>query len=146
MDQPETGARHTRDPVPSPTDPALWSEGCVMAEHSNIEWTDAIRDVAAERQRQIYNEGFSPKHDDDHDDGDLAGAAAAYALDAACLLCPYHGTALDDPPDSWPADWALEWWKPAVNVEDARRDLVKAAALILAEIERQDRRVLKGAA
>jgi len=30
--------------------------------------------------------------------------------------------------------WAREWWKP----KDRRRDLIRAAALIVAEIERLD--------
>ena len=34
----------------------------------------------------------------------------------------------------WP--WAAEWWKP----KDCRRNLVRAGALILAEIERLDRK------
>lgn len=33
----------------------------------------------------------------------------------------------------WP--WSREWWKP----KNPRRDLVKAGALIVAEIERLDR-------
>jgi hypothetical protein len=49
----------------------------------------------------------------------------------------WHGThdtsICDTAPDGWP--WAPELWKPA----NARRDLVKAGALILAEIERLDR-------
>ncbi|EDQ9668254.1 TPA: hypothetical protein G8N70_004563 [Salmonella enterica] len=36
-------------------------------------------------------------------------------------------------PDSWP--WAREYWKPSSPC----RDLEKAAALILAEMERHDR-------
>jgi hypothetical protein len=36
----------------------------------------------------------------------------------------------------WP--WDLKWWKPTTP----RRDLVKAAALIVAEIERLDRAAL----
>ena len=35
--------------------------------------------------------------------------------------------------DLWP--WAASWWKP----KNRRRDLVRAAALIVAEIERIDR-------
>jgi len=38
------------------------------------------------------------------------------------------------PPRGWP--WAKSWWKPA----SLRRSLVKAAALLIAEIERIDRR------
>jgi hypothetical protein len=37
----------------------------------------------------------------------------------------------------WP--WAAEWYKPT----DRRRDLVKAASLLLAEIERLDRQTLR---
>lgn len=37
------------------------------------------------------------------------------------------------PTTVWPWDWA--WWKP----KNPRRDLVRAAALIIAEIERLDR-------
>lgn len=36
-------------------------------------------------------------------------------------------------PRGWP--WGSSWWKP----KDPRRDLVRAGALILAEIERIDR-------
>jgi len=94
--------------------------------------TKAALDVLAERRRQIEAEGWTPEHDDEHDGGELACAAAAYALDA--------GDKLDQrPPDFWP--WyggrprEVRWWKPS----DRRRNLVKAGALILAEIERLDR-------
>jgi hypothetical protein len=103
------------------------------------ERTQAALDVLDERARQINAEGWTLEHDDAHNDGDLAGAAAAYALNAACLLCPYNALPLDALPDSWPADWSPDWWKPATRPNDARRDLVKSAALILAEIERLDR-------
>jgi hypothetical protein len=35
----------------------------------------------------------------------------------------------------WPSKWAEHWFKP----KDPRRDLVRAAALCIAEIERLDR-------
>ena len=95
----------------------------------------AARDVLAERQRQISVEGWTPEHDDEHSSGELALAAACYALVAnqplerKAPMCP----------GSWP--WRYEWWKPS----DRRRDLIKAGALILAEIERLDRAAaLKG--
>jgi hypothetical protein len=87
--------------------------------------TSAARDVLAERQRQIEAEGWTPEHDDQHTDGSLAIAAACYAI------ADRDGRA--EAPPFWP--WALDWWKPA----DDRRMLVKAGALILAEIERLDR-------
>lgn len=59
----------------------------------------------------------------------LAAAGAAYAFSAAT-----EGRYLaDDPLGFWP--WDKSWWKP----KGARRDLIRAAALIVAEIERIDR-------
>ena len=85
----------------------------------------AARDVLAERQRQINDEGWTPEHDDEHNQGELAVAAACYAFHAnrEASKCAH----------SWP--WQMAWHKPT----NERRDLVKAGALILAEIERLDR-------
>lgn len=94
----------------------------------------ALRDVRMERLRQIEVEGFDAKHDADHDTGDLACAAAAYALHAGCQLNPADGIGFEGTPDFWPRDWTSAWWKP----KDPRRNLVRAAALIIAEIERID--------
>lgn len=89
------------------------------------EHTAAIRDVIAERYRQQSVEGWTPEHDDEHMHCEMAVAAACYIM------------ADDDPradiPELWP--WPEEWWKPTT----IRRDLVKAGALVLAEIERIDR-------
>jgi hypothetical protein len=94
----------------------------------------AANDVLAERERQIKQEGWTVEHDDQqHDAGDLCASGAAYALNAACLLHPHNGTSMDEPPDFWL--FSKDWWKPTT----ARRDLVKAGALIIAEIERLDR-------
>ena len=99
---------------------------------------DAARDVLAERQRQKDVEGWTEEHDDSHDAGELAGAGAAYALNAACLLHPYDGTEIENPElVGWM--WDRKWWKP----KSPRRDLVRSAALILAEIERIDRELDK---
>lgn len=92
--------------------------------------TQAARDVLAERQRQISAEGWTPEHDDEHDLGQLARAAAAYAAQSRCaedaeLSC--------EPTIYWP--WHRKWWKP----NSRRGMLVKAGALILAEMERMDR-------
>lgn len=93
----------------------------------------AINDVIAERKRQIEIEGWDSKHDDEHDAGELASAGVSYALNAACIVHPLNGTPIEGIPLTWP--WAGEWWKPT----SPRRDLVKAAALIIAEIDRMDR-------
>lgn len=86
----------------------------------------AWRDVLAERRRQINEEGWTSYHDDEHSCSEMALAAACYAMSAG-------GYAKGQTPPIWP--WSPTWWKPAYG----RRDLVKAGALILAEIERLDR-------
>ena len=107
----------------------------------------AMIDVMAERTRQIDEEGFGAAHDDTQVNGTLARAGGCYALQAAsrCWLfdLPFPGHDLNytsDPlPEEWPAEWDTSWWKP----KDPRRDLVRAAALIIAEIERIDRAGVK---
>ena len=80
-------------------------------------------------------EGWTTEHDDLYVDGEMGAAAACYALSGSRwthrLIVPL--TVL------WP--WSLNWWKPSTP----RRDLVKAGALILAEIERLDRASAKEA-
>lgn len=88
-------------------------------------------DVQAERRRQITAEGWTPEHDDEHSHGQMARAAACYAL--AGSSDPNDRTAALLVSLAWP--WDQQWWKPT----SARRDLVKACALALAEIERLDR-------
>lgn len=90
--------------------------------------TKAARDVVVERERQQSVEGWTPEHDDQHKDGEIAGAAACYALTSIT-----HWARQVTIARMWP--WASEWWKP----KNPRYDLVRAGALILAEIERLDR-------
>lgn len=91
--------------------------------------TEAAADVLAERQRQISAEGWTPKHDDAHPRGELSQAAACYATWAFEAQAHMPNWV----PTDWP--WDDDWWK----VGEPRRMLVKAAALLLAEIERLDR-------
>lgn len=102
---------------------------------SDSKMTAAARDVLAERERQVSVEGWTPAHDDENDDGQLASAAACYAFPTWQRRGALAISAGTDMPSAWP--WAREWWKP--SPDDRRRELVKAGALILAEIERLDR-------
>ena len=92
--------------------------------------SDAARDVFLERVRQQSEEGWTPEHDDEHQNGEIADAAGVYALHAGG-----HDMQMSDglPSAYWP--WDKKWWKP----KDKRSNLVRAGALILAEIERLDR-------
>ena len=87
--------------------------------------TVVILEIATERNRQIKVEGWSASHDDDHVGGELAAAAICYASTGIKSIRRTDGY--------WPFD--LSWWKPG----KVRRNLIKAAALIVAEIERIDR-------
>lgn len=88
-----------------------------------------IAQIARERQRQRDVKGFDDAHDDEHTMGELARAAAVYAMpEPARGLTHIH---FDFP-------WGLDWWKP--TPDDRVRELVKAGALIVAEIERLQRK------
>lgn len=93
-----------------------------------------IEAIAAERRRQIEDEGWTAEHDDAHSLGEISGAAACYALSA----CRPTAQTMKEEINStirviWP--WDATWWKP----KDRRSDLVRAGALIAAEIDRLDR-------
>ncbi len=93
--------------------------------------SQAILDIAAERKRQIDVEGWTHDLDDQYRAGELCGAAVAYAADVAEFLA--GKVAGREPHPLFRFD--PRWWKPTTP----RRNLVKAAALIVAEIERLDR-------
>jgi hypothetical protein len=105
--------------------------------------TKAARDVLAERRRQVEAEGWTSEHDDAHGKGEIARAAATYAMAGAMqtsylrdnFLGEWVNYKFSDVRSQWPGSWDWSWFKPS----HPRRDLVKAAALILAEIERLDR-------
>ncbi|MEM5617385.1 hypothetical protein AAIP21_27420 [Pseudomonas aeruginosa] len=103
----------------------------LLAAAPGKEVPQAWLDVQAERRRQVEAEGWTPEHDDEHSHSQMARAAACYAL--AGSSAPNDGTAALLVSLAWP--WDQQWWKPTTP----RRDLVKACALALAEIERLDR-------
>lgn len=104
--------------------------------------------IAAERDRQVAIEGCTPEHDDLHTGAEMAYAAACYAEQAAGRNWLYYNPAFmgipenegaqryqdDEVPDNWPEDWA-DFWKPKSPIQD----LVRAGALITAEIDRLQR-------
>jgi NTP pyrophosphatase (non-canonical NTP hydrolase) len=107
---------------------------------------DGVELIAGERLRQQTIEGWTPEHDDRHTTGDLAKAAAAYALTPDRRDTVVNRGAYDKDyrvfDHVWP--WESEWWKP--TPDDRVRELVKAGALIAAEIDRLQRLATKGGA
>ncbi len=101
----------------------------------------AILGIIEERQRQMDVEGWTPEHDDEHSDGALADAGACYAMSERAValvddlfLSATNQQRISEYPFGWPFD--AEWGKP----KDRRRNLIRAGALIVAEIERLDRK------
>lgn len=85
--------------------------------------------VGNERARQIEDEDFDADHDDyENVYEELASAAACYAMPQEYRK-------------GMPWPWDKKWWKPTPN--DRIRELVKAGALIVAEIDRLKRKAEK---
>ena len=94
--------------------------------------TRAIDDIAWERRRQVEQEGNADRHDDQYTAGELARAAQSYLVAYRSRMGNLPGT-LQRVPRCWP--WNPQFFKP----RDDRRDLVRAGALLVAEIERMRR-------
>lgn len=83
--------------------------------------------ILQERLRQLDEEGFSPEHDSEYQGGELLLAAESYLIQ-----CNDTSENTNLPP-GW--KWDAYWWKPQGRL----RNLVKAGALIAAEIDRLQR-------
>ena len=94
--------------------------------------------IAAERQRQIEKEGWTPEHDAQHWDSELAFAACYYAMPYLIVrhcgdnLCPIHPNVFFKE-TGWDKRWAKRDGKGRI------RRLQVAGALIAAEIDRLQR-------
>lgn len=95
--------------------------------------------ITEERQRQIDEEGWTAEHDDELGAGALAVFGACYALDVAAQISDYSislkARYAKAAGELLPFD--REYWKPTL---DRVRQLVKAGALIAAEIDRLQRK------
>ena len=93
--------------------------------------------IAQERQRQIEQEGWTPEHDDQHNDSEMAMAAVAYIYADEFDADSYRNGSLEilytAAYSFWP--WRSDRWKP----KDRLSNLIRAGALIAAEIDRLQR-------
>jgi hypothetical protein len=103
--------------------------------------------ITAERQRQIESEGYTYEHDDAEKPGALTAAAVCYASMAGSgpqlrNAIREQSTVLGLAPRGWP--WNDKDWKPGNDDSNQSRitELVKAGALIAAEIDRLQRQTL----
>lgn len=107
----------------------------------------ALKLIAAERARQTELHRWDAAHDDEHDSGELALAAALYAT-PSLLYAMRHSANATSFVDPWPWDERFDKRPMNGNVlqpngelrhHDRVRQLAKAGALIVAEIERLQR-------
>ena len=121
--------------------------------------------IAKERERQISEEGWAAEHDDEHEMGELASAAICYASPFQPFMLERRTDEYRFR-DAFPPSWDSEWDKRERYEEDGIeqlgcetylvaqaevienivlpipkriRNLVKAGALIAAEIDRLQR-------
>jgi len=110
-----------------------------------------LAEIRGKRRRQIVEHGYTAEHDDEYVHGELALAAIAYAAPSPVRVVNElaNGETFMDP---WP--WKEQFDKrprdgnvivpPVARSSLLRRDLlVTAAAFIIAEIERIDRKAVR---
>ena len=91
--------------------------------------------IAAERRRQVERLGWTPEHDAEHDHSEMNKAARVYMIETQRQMDVGQPrlTLADAITYGWPDDWEFNPSKDPV------RNLVKAGALIAAEIDRLQR-------
>lgn len=95
----------------------------------------AVEMIAEKHRTNREHKGYTPEHDDKHKHGEMIEAAGCY-LDIA-LVQDHIGVSPEhfEVPPLWPFEDRT--WKPST---DPIRNLVHAGALIVAEIERLQRK------
>lgn len=125
--------------------PRCWCKSWYPAKKGEIEKPKRGDElIALERIRQKRFLGYGPEKDDEaHPGGELAGMAACYALNACGFTEPQtlelFMAQVGCNVRIWPV--AGEHWKPRGKIDD----LVRAGALIAAEIDRLQRLAAKKA-
>lgn len=87
--------------------------------------------IFEERVRQVMDEGYGARHDDEHRVGEIIAAAECYARVAEIQVRTGAKVPPCFLPKTWP--WEKEAWKPSL---DPVENLVKAGALLAAEVDR----------
>ena len=95
-----------------------------------------IEIIAKERKRQIEEEGYSAAHDDKHDCGELADAAACYLISNSSKSVLDMSSTWDE---QWLRIWPFDLKYLKLTPEDRIRELAKGGAFVAAEIDRLKR-------
>lgn len=108
-------------------------------------YSQAITDIIAERQRQITEKGYTLDTDDIYTRHELSrgamGYIAAYQMPdlVDCLLGTSDAAIRNKLEDLIRYFWPQRWPMTLLGPQEKRRMLIKAAALLIADIERGDR-------
>lgn len=90
--------------------------------------------IARERLRQMTDEGYLSRHDDQHP-GEMAAAGAHYGFNASFAITnAYEEHERASVPAGWP--WGAKAWKP----KTPERDIERGGALLAAEYDSLKRR------
>ena len=116
-----------------------------QSNYSNTKMGEIVKEIGTERNRQVFEEGWTSDHDDGHHDDSLSMAAACYAAPEQLYRQQRGGGGECSFVDPWP--WPINFRGNQVrdfteankDGKSRRRQLIIAAALIVAEIERLDR-------
>lgn len=92
--------------------------------------------IAEERRRQIEEEGYSIENDQKHEDGELADAAALYALSDDTMDFIDQNWGNDMYLHLWPFDLKYLKKSNSGGIHERSKDLIRAGALIAAELDR----------
>lgn len=87
--------------------------------------------VKAERQKQINKHGYTPEHDDEHTNGEIANAAACYAATVPIFKVMANT-------DIFPMKTVYPWHCTLFSKQEKSRkeQIVTACAMLMAEYER----------
>lgn len=132
LEEHERAVVEDREPDPAVTARELHGR-LEVVEHQlvlqgDLQSSNGVDLIGAERIRQIVEEGWTAGNDDQHRNAQMVSAALCYALAFTPRSPPGTGVVV-----RWP--WDQSWWKPG----DRIRNLAKAGALIAAEIDRLER-------
>jgi hypothetical protein len=102
-------------------------------------------ELLAECERQVAEEGYTPKHDERHPFRDFAAATAAAAYAWSAYVRAFNASNPREQFSTVGAGLHWTWDMASFKPKDERRDLVRAGALIIKAIERHDREIVRDA-
>ena len=131
---------NSRNDCPLCGAPGLFRDGQPCEHHPSL----GVLLISAERTRQVQKEGYTPKHDAQHKNSEMAQAAAYYCVVGGVASVPDHEDVDMEMSPLYPWRWCTEGQKREGFPIPTDKDLIKAGALIAAELDRRAALQMKG--